>query len=104
MSTIQHPAGGRIRTSRNLRGLRDYATQIAPVVCVITRRDSTCPARGELTVIYADGAIGRESFASHPIMIDFVRNRRTWRGAELRYLDGDMGYLSYPGILQGARA
>lgn len=87
--------------SKNLRGLRDYARRF-PVVCVITRKDPSNSTRGVLHVVYADGAIGCASFASHSIMIDFVRNRRTWRGAEMRHLDGDLGYLTRPGVISGA--
>ena len=101
MSTISHLTGPAHHVSRNLRGLVDYARR-APVVCVLTRRDPQCPVRGELRVIFADGAIGEESFASHSIMIDWVRNRRTWRRAAMRHLDGDMGYLTRPGRIAGA--
>jgi hypothetical protein len=86
--------------SRNLRGLKDYANKRA-VVCVITRKrkrnEHERDPGGELTVVYSDGAIGRSEWASHAIMIDWVRNRRSWRYAQMRYLDGDYGYLTSPG-------
>jgi hypothetical protein len=95
VSTITFLAAGRPhRTSRNLRGLLDYAQKRA-VVCIITRKRN--PGEGELTVIYNDGAIGRSSWRSHAIMIDWVRNRRSWRHAQMRHLDGDYGYLTAPG-------
>jgi hypothetical protein len=87
--------------SRDLRGLLDYARRAA-VACVITRADPDNPLHGLLWVIYADGSIGRASFASHHILIDWVRNRRTWRQATIRHLDGDMGYLTRPGVIAGA--
>lgn len=93
--STDHPARV-LRVSRNLRGLRDYA-RTSPVACVITRRDSSNPHNGALTVVYKNGALGRAHFASYSIMVDFVRNRRTWRSAEFRFIDGDMGYLTKPG-------
>jgi len=89
-----------IRFSRNLRGLTEYS-RVDPVARVITRKCDQLPERGELTVIYASGAIARASFASFHIMIDYVRNRRTWRRAEFRHLDGNIGYLSKPGVVAG---
>lgn len=86
--------------SRNLRSMRDYARR-SPVVCVISRKDPENETRGVLHIVYANGAICRASFASHSIMIDFVRNRRSWRGAELRHLSGHMGYLTMPGYIAG---
>ncbi len=94
-------AGQVIRKSRNLRAMRDYA-RVSPVVAVITDKDPGNAVRGVLLVEYADGAESRASFASHSIMIDWVRNRRTWRGARINHLGGDMGYLTKPGRIAGA--
>jgi hypothetical protein len=99
MSTILTPSGKR-RTSSNLRGLLDYA-RVSPVASVTTMRDPMLSVRGLLAVTYADGAVGNASFASFHIMIDWVRNRRSWRQADFRHLDGDMGYLSKPGLIGG---
>jgi hypothetical protein len=90
-----------IRTSKNLRGMRDYVS-VSPVAHVKTLRDMTNNVRGVLLVEYADGATCCASFASHSIMIDFVRNRRSWRGANITHVDGAMGYLTKPGIIAGA--
>jgi hypothetical protein len=98
---IVNQNGEVIRTSKNLRGMRDYA-RVSPVVQVITSKDSKNPLRGSLVVEYADGARCQASFASFNIMIDFVRARRTWRTAFIRHVDGDMGYLTKPGIIAGA--
>jgi hypothetical protein len=98
---IVNQNGEVIRTSKNLRGMRDYA-RVSRVVKVTTQKDPDNRVRGILTVEYADGCTCRASFASHEIMIDFVRNRRTWRGAQVSHLDGDMGYLTKPGIIAGA--
>jgi len=89
-----------IRTSKNLRGMRDYA-RVSPVVKVITGTDPENKTRGILLVEYEDGAECRASFASFHIMIDFVRDRRSWRGATINHLNGDMGYLTKPGIIAG---
>lgn len=105
MTTIQHLADTKPHhVSRNLRGLVDYARKYR-VVCIITRKEMTADtyARGELRVVFSDGGIGDASFASFEIMIDWVRNRRTWRerGAVVRNIDTPMGYLTQPGTLAG---
>lgn len=91
---------GQVRVSRNLRGLRDYASRHFPLA-VITRKDPENQYRGVLHVVYPSGYIGRASFACHSIMIDFVRNRRSWKGAEFRHLDGELGYFTRPGTIAG---
>lgn len=89
-----------VAMSKNLRGMRDFARK-SRVDHVVTCRDPRNTARGLLTVIYADGSQCVASFASFHIMIDFVRNRRSWRGATFDHKDGDMGYLTKPGIIGG---
>lgn len=93
-------SGRIIRNSKNLRAMRDYA-RVSPVVRVITRKGQN-PRTGTLTVIYRDGATSSAYFASHSIMIDFVRNRRSWRNAEFLHMDGQIGYLTKPGTIAGA--
>ena len=88
-----------IRTSENLRGMRDYA-RVSPVAHVKTLRDLTNKSRGYV-VEYDDGATCCASFASFHIMIDFVRARRSWRRANITHVDGDIGYLTKPGIIAG---
>lgn len=85
--------------SRNLRGMRDFA-RVSRVARVITRTGET-PGSGVLTVVYRNGFSCNARFRSHAIMIDFVRNRRSWRDAEFRHLAGDVGYLTKPGIIAG---
>ena len=87
-----------IRKSINLRGMLDYA-RISPVKRVeLTPLDK---ASGRLRVIYDDGAVTSAHFASFKIMVDFVRNRRTWRCAEIVNYGENMGYLTKPGIIAG---
>lgn len=88
-----------IRTSKNLRGMRDYA-RVSPVV----RIESTPIAdgvMGTMRVFYADGAECRANFNSYSIMIDFIRNRRTWRSAKHIMQGPDIGYLTVPGVIAG---
>ncbi|CAB5144595.1 hypothetical protein UFOVP147_21 [uncultured Caudovirales phage] len=87
-----------IRTSRNLRGLRDYA-RVSPVARVELTPQGVC--NGRLRVLYRDGASTSANFASFHIMVDFVRNRRSWRGAEIVNYGEDVGYLTKPGIIAG---
>lgn len=98
-TTIVDVSGRIIRNSKNLRAMRDYA-RVSPVARVITRKGKN-PHNGTLTVIYQDGATSSAHFASHSIMIDFVRNRRSWRNAEFLHMDGQMGYLTKPGTIAG---
>ena len=87
-----------IRRSKNLRGMRDYA-RVSPVKRVGLLPDGD--TRGQLWVCYADGADCKADFASYHIMVDFVRNRRSWRGAEIFHYGGDVGYLTKPGLIAG---
>lgn len=93
--------GGQIiRRSKNLRGMRDYA-RVSPV-----KRVELTPqgkVNGRLRVIYRDGASTSAHFASYHIMVDFVRNRRSWRGAEIVFYGDNMGYLTRPGIIAGSK-
>lgn len=88
-----------IRTSKNLRGMRDYA-RVSPVV-----RIESCPINndtcGTMRVLYADGAESRANFRSYHVMIDFIRNRRTWRSAKHIIQGPDVGYLTKPGVIAG---
>lgn len=93
--------GAIVRTSKNLRGMRDYA-RVSPVAKVQTEKDPNNAHRGLLRVTYVDGCYSIASFASHGIMIDWVRNRRSWRGAEFIHKDRDFGYLTKPGQIAGA--
>lgn len=91
-----------VSRSRNLRGMRDYA-RVSPVACVVCRMRRGHPndPGGHLWVRYDNGATCETDFASYNIMVDFVRKRRSWRGADFRYLDGNVGYLTSPGIIAG---
>lgn len=99
---IFSPSGAILRTSKNLRGMRDYA-RVSPVFIVETKRDPANPVRGILRVTYADTCYSIASFADYHIMLDFVRNRRTWRSARHLMQNEDMGYLTKPGIIAGPR-
>lgn len=86
-----------IRTSRNLRAMRDYA-RVSPVQSVRLEKDGAC--RGLLWISYADGCRSGASFASYHIMVDWIRARRSWRGAVIT-MPENMGYLTKPGIIAG---
>lgn len=92
-------AGSIIRTSKNLRGMRDYA-RVSPVCRVELTPFGVC--NGRLRVFYQDGAECKANFASFHIMVDFVRNRRTWRGAKIVNYGENMGYFTKPGIIAGS--
>ena len=89
-----------VMRSRNLRAMRDYA-RVSPVVRVETRKRKAhaSDSAGIMTVTYANGATCAADFASHKLMIDFIRNRRTWRRAKTIHHDGSLGYLTSPGVL-----
>jgi len=96
-----------IRKSRNLRAMRDYA-RVSPVARIEScdigamQPDGTRYS-GTVRVIFKDGAESRANFRSYHIMIDWIRNRRSWRGAEHAMQGPDMGYLSKPGIIAGVK-
>lgn len=89
-----------IRRSKNLRGLRDYA-RISPIVRVELTPQGHNDVNGRLRVIYADGATSSAFFSSYHIMVDFVRNRRSWRNADIVFYGDNIGYLTKPGIIAG---
>lgn len=99
---VTMPDGRVVASSHNLRGMRDYARKSA-VVQVLAWRDESNPVRGMLRVTYANGAQCKASFASYHIMVDFVRNRRSWRGAQITYVNGNVGYLTKPGLIAGGK-
>lgn len=99
---IFSPTGSTIRESKNLRGMRDYA-RVSPVAIVETMRDKSNEVRGVLRVQYENGNYSIASFASYHIMIDFVRNRRSWRSARHVMQNENMGYLTKPGIIGGTK-
>ena len=87
-----------IRQSQNLRGMRDYA-RVSPVVKIESSRVGE--ASGALRVIYEDGAESMATFRSYHIMIDFIRDRRSWRTALHIMQNENIGYLTKPGIIAG---
>ena len=87
-----------IRTSRNLRGIIDYV-RVSPVARIESCQiGAVC---GTVRVIFKDGAESRANFRSYRIMIDWIRNRRSWRSAKHIMQGPDVGYLSKPGIIAG---
>lgn len=99
---VHTPDGFTIRASKNLRGMLDYA-RVSQVAKIETRRDPSNTDCGVLRVEYANGNYSIASFCSYHIMIDFVRNRRSWRNAVLIMSNEDIGYLTKPGIIGGAK-
>lgn len=87
--------------SKNLRGLIAYSRK-SHITHVETRKDPLNNYRGELKITYANDATGYACFASHSIMIDWIRGRRSMQHALKTHHDGDMGYLTKPGTIAGA--
>ena len=87
-----------IRQSKNLRGMRDYA-RVSPVVQIESSRLGK--VSGALRVIYKDGVESMATFRSYHIMIDFIRDRRSWRTALHIMQNENIGYLTKPGIIAG---
>lgn len=87
-----------IHQSQNLRGMREYA-RVSPVVQIESCRVGE--ASGALRVIYKDGAESMATFRSYHIMIDFIRDRRTWKTALHIMQNENIGYLTKPGIIAG---
>lgn len=89
-----------VAKSHSLRGLLEYGRKFAPVK-IETRKAPDLPVCGELRVTYVNGAEGFAFFRSHGIMIDWLRNRRSWRHIATIHHDGDFGYLTKPGQIAG---
>lgn len=96
--TIIIKEGRIIRQSQNLRGMLDYA-RVSPVVQIESCRLGK--VSGALRVIYKDGAESSATFRSYHIMIDFIRDRRSWRTALHIMQNENIGYLTKPGIIAG---
>lgn len=94
MTIYIYKNGAVIRQSKNLRGIREYG-----VPCKIELSPLEKRPNGVLQVTYTDGATARIDFASYHIMVDFVRNRRTWRQSEIVFNGPNIGYLTKPGVL-----
>ena len=73
--------GSIVRTSRNLRGMRDYA-RVSPVARVIAHPDPRNPYNGVLRVIYKNGASSRAFFSSYNLMCLWLIRRRSWPRAQ----------------------
>ena len=87
-----------IRTSKNLRGIIDYA-RVSPVA-----RIESCPigaVSGTMRVLYEDGADTRANFNSYHIMIDWIRQRKSWKDAKHVMQGEDSGYITKPGVIAG---
>lgn len=89
-----------IHTSKNLRGMLDYA-RVHQVAWIESCQIGPNKGQGTMRVIYSDGAESRANFASYHVMIDWIRNRRTWRTAKHVMQGPDIGYLTKPGIIAG---
>ena len=72
---IQAADSRTVSSTRNLRGLLDYARK-SPVVRVAVRE--TLGGGGELTVTYENGASGHSHFASYIVACHWVLARRSW--------------------------
>lgn len=92
--TVIELDGKIIRTSRNLRAIVDYASKPAKVELFKTGIDN-----GLLKIEFNNGATTTAKFASYHIMVDWVRNRRTWDKSKYIFHAENVGYLTKPGII-----
>ena len=63
-----------IKSSRNLRGILDYARISTPKRIELTNQATM----GRMRIIFSDGASASADFASFNVMVDWVKNRRSW--------------------------
>ncbi len=73
-------AGQVVSTSKNLRGMKDYA-KTSPVHRVYAYRDKKLSCCGVLEVEYENGATCRAEFASYCVLLEWLYKRRSWRAA-----------------------
>lgn len=93
-----------VSTSKNLRAITAYAAKGGIWVdkFTLTQGYDGSKEQGLLRVEFNDGAVCETNFRSYHIMVDWVRNRRSMRGALREFVNGpDMGYLTKPGIIAG---
>ena len=83
-----------VRTSHNLRAILDYASKPAKVELL-----KTGISNGLLKIVFKDGATTQAKFASYHIMVDWVRNRRSWDKSTYIFHAENVGYLTKPGII-----
>lgn len=68
--------GGRVAaTSRNLRGILDYARHHSVVKATVRRKRG---GEGEVTFAFYDGAHSTVRFASYSLLLRWIANRRSW--------------------------
>lgn len=81
MNYIHDSNGDIVGRSKNLRGIRSYASEVSRVesVCLTGFADGT----GLMAVFYHNGASSTVNFADFTVLQKFVRNWRNARGAGL---------------------
>lgn len=83
---IQIEKGGRIvKTSRNLRGLLDYA-RVSPVARI--EAIELPKEAGSMRVIFDNGASTRANFESYKVMRAWIKSRKSWAGFKL-FVNGE---------------
>lgn len=82
-----------VSTSKNLRGIFRYRSPVKAAYA-LTEPDNTglewptC-TRGVLAVAWHDKAESIISFASHKVLVEFLNNRRSWKGVRHIGLNGE---------------
>lgn len=99
MVIVKNTRGEKVASSKNIRALLVYGRK-SKVAHIRADRDPLNIVGGVLFVEYCDGAVGAVGFASYHIMIDWVRNRRSWKSAEFTTQE-NIGYLTKPGLIAG---
>lgn len=77
---VKNTAGVVVMRSKNLRAVLRYAG-VSPVVKVRAMPCPSNPYNGKLYVEYANGATTSAHFACHTVLLEWLGNRHSWRGA-----------------------
>lgn len=90
---IRDALGRVIRTSKNLRGILRYPGSRSLVYIKEVRVTPLERLKGRLEVTWSDGAYAVTEFASHSVLCDWLRSRRSWYGAEVLHNGRPAGKL-----------
>jgi hypothetical protein len=101
MHVIRDRDGNPIKTSRNLRGIREYVGKnlirvlsVDPIKCQTLASVNDTTGEGKLCILFDNGASYETTFASYSVLKSFVRRWRNVYGSPLCVNGKDCGTVS----------
>jgi hypothetical protein len=96
MEVIRDQNGEPIRTSHNLRGIREYVSHNLIRVLAI---DLIGKGEGKLMILFEGGASYETNFCDFDVLRDFVRRWRNVYGSPLLVNSSDCGIINYQNVM-----